>query len=432
MPHKVLIVDDDRDFNQLLTSVFVQGGYDAVAVQDASSALERTARDEFHMIVVDHMMPGTTGLEFLAQLRETDTRTPVVVVSGVLSDDTIRRYIKLGVGGMFSKPINIFTLLRKTSELVKKMGSSEEDSALHQLTSKGESLPFAFYSFGCKAPAAIQFANELYNHRSFRKRLLLKGPLGTHFEIICDDLRNFRGMGREELVTLHKHGDASGDNLEGILASQQRHGIEAVMLLIPDVTLLGEQDAENIKLAIEDKPPYKRIAVNTRAVFCSHRSLEELYNESHISREVYELASTDSIQVPALAKVPEDIPLMAEAILANMAIAEDQPRAQLTEEVMRYLMTRDWPGNFSDLNRVIRNARAMIGSVVITLEDIVAADQFAGNKPRKIFPYSLWQHLERCRQDYVLAILNFNNRDYDAAANMLGISPDFVRKIADS
>lgn len=430
MPSKVLIVDDDRDFNQLLTSVYVQGGYDAVAVQSAKAALDRISRDEFQLIVIDHMMPGATGLELLTQLREVDRHTPVIIVSGVLSDETIRSYIKLGVGGIFSKPINIFTLLRKTRELLLKVGS-EADGALHQLTQRSEALPFAFYSFGCKAPAAIQFAHELYNHRSFAKRLLLQGPQGTHFEMICDDLRNFRAMGREELVTLHKRGDASGDNLEGILASQQRHGIEAVMLLIPDVTLLTDKDAANISAAINNESPYKRIPVNTRAVFCCQRLLEDLYNESLICREVYELASTDKIQVPSLAKVPEDIPLMAEAILANIAISEDQPRAQLTEEVMRYLMTRDWAGNYVELNRVIRLAREMIGTHVITLEDVVAADQFGGNKPRKILPYSLQQHLQDCREDYVQAILSYNQRDYDATAKMLGLSPEFVRRIAE-
>jgi CheY-like chemotaxis protein len=118
--NKILVVDDDSDILEYLSSFLEDNGYDVSSATSASGALR--ALEEFtpDAILLDVLMPGRSGLDLLCTLR-TDPRwcdTPLVVITGsdkILQDDCQSylgtRHGVRGPDGVLGKPVDRATLL---------------------------------------------------------------------------------------------------------------------------------------------------------------------------------------------------------------------------------------------------------------------------------------------------------------------------------
>ena len=189
MPHRVLILDDDADFNSLLTDIFEQADYNVTSLMDPIEAIEACRDREYDLIVTDHKMPEMTGAAFMKAVKKVRPEVPVIMVSGYLENDTIRELISEGVGGVFLKPLNIFSLLKRTAELIEETQKLQDSSASDGEGADGEDagthLGFSFRSYPCKSGASTSFAERLYSLRNFKSTLSLIGEPGMHYRSIC-------------------------------------------------------------------------------------------------------------------------------------------------------------------------------------------------------------------------------------------------------
>ena len=192
MAYRILILDDDTDFNSLLTDIFEQADYLVTSLEDPHKAVDVFENQDFDLVVTDHKMPEMTGAEFAKIIKKMKPEVPVIMVSGYLENDTIRELIGEGVGGVFLKPLNIFSLLQRTAELIDDTKQTQQSDSLKADVAVVEnSLGFNFHSFPCKSQTTINFAERLYNLRHFASTLSLIGGSGTHFRQICEDIAGF-------------------------------------------------------------------------------------------------------------------------------------------------------------------------------------------------------------------------------------------------
>jgi len=160
MSKKILILDDDVDFNTLLTDVFNQAEYEVISSHDPQEALNLIQEQPVDVIVTDQRMPNLSGVEFFREIRSIHENLPIIMVSGYLDSDTTRDLINNGVNGIFLKPLNIFSLLKRTSELLVESETSKKRGSDDLVINESEgpeynnALGFAFQSFPCKATQA--------------------------------------------------------------------------------------------------------------------------------------------------------------------------------------------------------------------------------------------------------------------------------------
>lgn len=118
--NKVLVVDDDPDIVEYLSSFLEDNGYEVAAANDSASAHDAVARFRPDAILIDVLMPGRSGLDLLVNLRS-DPRwqnIPLVVITGsdkILQDDC-QSYLGShhgvrGPDGVLGKPVDRNTLL---------------------------------------------------------------------------------------------------------------------------------------------------------------------------------------------------------------------------------------------------------------------------------------------------------------------------------
>ncbi len=106
---KVLVVDDERANLEILLRCLLQKGHAGVAAESAEEAARALSAGTFDLVLLDHVLPGQTGMQALPKLR-TMTRAPIHIMSGYSDDDTRRDAELLGASGFLPKPIEIEAL----------------------------------------------------------------------------------------------------------------------------------------------------------------------------------------------------------------------------------------------------------------------------------------------------------------------------------
>ncbi len=100
----ILLVDDDEVFRRRLSRAFEERGYDTRTAGNYEEAVAQARHDSPELAVVDMRMPGRSGLELVQTLKEIDTSTKVVVLTGYGSIATAVDAIRLGATHYLAKP----------------------------------------------------------------------------------------------------------------------------------------------------------------------------------------------------------------------------------------------------------------------------------------------------------------------------------------
>jgi CheY-like chemotaxis protein len=106
--YRVLIVDDQREVRQLLRSAIetLEYEFDVVDVPSAEEALlEATTPDAFDLLIVDVLLPGMSGLELLARLRERNPDLSIFLITGVVDAQVRQQVADAGADAFFLKPV---------------------------------------------------------------------------------------------------------------------------------------------------------------------------------------------------------------------------------------------------------------------------------------------------------------------------------------
>ncbi|MEP7015123.1 MAG: response regulator [Verrucomicrobiota bacterium] len=101
----ILVVDDEEIISESIADALEAPHRKIVAAKDGTEALGMAAKENFDVIITDHRMPRSGGLELVRKLRDRDYEGKIVVLSGFLSEDHIGDYEELDVDQIVGKPL---------------------------------------------------------------------------------------------------------------------------------------------------------------------------------------------------------------------------------------------------------------------------------------------------------------------------------------
>ncbi len=117
---KVMLVDDEQEFATTLAERLRMRGMDTVTAFDGEDALKMISVQKPHVIVLDIMMPGMSGLQVLSRIMEISPGTPVILLTGIGSTTEGIAGMKNGAVDYLMKPLQIEELIEKIRAAVKK------------------------------------------------------------------------------------------------------------------------------------------------------------------------------------------------------------------------------------------------------------------------------------------------------------------------
>ena len=123
----VLLVDDDRELNQMLTEYLSAEEFDIVTAGDGADALELAGSEHFDLVILDVMLPSLNGFDVLRQLRRT-LSVPVIMLTACGEDNDRIFGFGLGADDYLSKPFNPKELLARMRAVLRRTNSTSNHS----------------------------------------------------------------------------------------------------------------------------------------------------------------------------------------------------------------------------------------------------------------------------------------------------------------
>ncbi|HUS69103.1 MAG TPA: response regulator, partial [Kofleriaceae bacterium] len=118
----ILVVDDDPDVCEYLQDFLTSEGYAVTVLQDPTKTLDTLKKEEFHVVVLDLMMPKLSGSELLGQIRSTDDDSAIIILTGYPSLETAQSSIRHDVSAYIRKPFQAKEFREAIERIAKKKG----------------------------------------------------------------------------------------------------------------------------------------------------------------------------------------------------------------------------------------------------------------------------------------------------------------------
>jgi two-component system, NtrC family, nitrogen regulation response regulator NtrX len=381
----ILVVDDERNIRRTLDLVLRGEGYQVVDAPSAERAAEilEGGEQRIDLALVDIMLPGMSGLELLARLRDDEAtrELPVVVISGTATLQDAVQAIKLGASDLFEKPLNRERVLvgvknaLRASELTREVAAlSAELEARRELV--GESA------------AMVRLLADVDRVAPTRASVLITGESGTGKELVSRALhkRSARARGpfvkvscaaiARELIESELFGHVKGA-FTG--ASSARRGLfdraHGGTLFLDDI---GEMDlgAQAKVLRAVQSGEMTRVGgehavhVDVRVVSATSKDLAHEVAGGRFREDLYFRLAVFPIHCPPLRERKGDVRALSEAFLAAFCKENGLKPKTMAPDVHEALARRRFPGNVRELRNVIERAAILAAGDHVTIADL--------------------------------------------------------------
>ena len=151
---RLLIIEDEESILRGLTDVFLYNGYEVESAAEGHSGLEMALSGDYHLILLDLMLPGMDGLSICDKIREVDRNLPIIMLTAKTSEEDIIQGLKLGADDYIPKPFSVGQLLARVEAVLRRSGKLHRDMKAFHLgdllidpnrltgTRDGEEIPF--------------------------------------------------------------------------------------------------------------------------------------------------------------------------------------------------------------------------------------------------------------------------------------------------
>jgi two-component system response regulator AtoC len=433
---KALVVDDERKMRRVLQMVLEKMGIEALPAESAEEALQILSTERIDLILSDLRLPGSSGLDLLGRVRESDTELPFVVLTAYGTVETAVEAMKRGAADYILKPFDVGALELTVRKALEMQQYRTDNRFLHEQVN---AVP-SFESLVGDSLAIEAVYDMIRRVAPARSAVLITGETGTGKELVARAIHNL-GSRRDRLFVPINCAAIPAELLETELFGHTRGAFTGAQdsrmgkFELADGGTLYLDEIGDMAISLQAKllrvleegvieriGANKRIPVDVRIVSSTHRDLPASIVAGHFREDLYYRLNVLHIALPALRERREDVRHLAAAFIRRFAAELGKQPATLTAEALRVLERHAWPGNVRELQNLMERA------VVLSDGPTIAASAFSGLEAAPDEPetrrddLALEPAVEEFERKLVLRALAAANDNKAQAARLLGVS----------
>lgn len=341
-----------------------------ITASSAAEGLEQVQSADPDVIILDVDLAGQSGLELFRQIKELDSRVPVIFITGHGTTATAIEAMQLGAYEYLLKPLELDQLL----DLVDRAFEISRLMKIPPVIAENAETTDAPDALVGRCPAMQTVYKAIGRVASQDVTVLILGESGTGKELVARAIYHYsrRAMGPflaincaaipdallESELFGHEKGAFTGADRRRIGKFEQCNGGTLFLDEIGDMSPLTQTKI----LRVLQGQEFERVGgnevirSNVRVVAATNRDLEKMVGEGTFRGDLFYRLNVFTIHLPALRDRGEDIPLLARHFVQRFAKELNTEVQSIADEAMQLLTQYAWPGNVREFQSVIKQA----------------------------------------------------------------------------
>ncbi|NCT96694.1 MAG: sigma-54-dependent Fis family transcriptional regulator [Comamonadaceae bacterium] len=391
----ILVVDDEPDLRTLYELTLLREGHAVTTAADLAQARECLAQQRYDVLITDMQLPDGLGLTLLRDIADSPRTEKCIVITAFGSAENAVESLKAGAFDYLTKPVDLRQLRSAVGSALRSQraplaAASERPATSNEPTRSAPPPPSGVRALARlvgQAPSIVQTKARIEKVATSMAPVLILGESGTGKELVARAVHecSHRASGPfvavncgaipENLIEAEFFGarkgaytGASADR-EGYF--QAAHGGTLFLDEIGDLPLsmqakllraIQERRVRSLGAVQED-------VVDVRLVSATHRDLPALVQAGQFRQDLYYRLNVIGLRTPALRDRPEDLPLLAQALLERLCAEAGQAVPELSPAALAWLQARELPGNVRELENLLQRALALASGPVLQPAD---------------------------------------------------------------
>jgi len=432
----IMVVDDEEIIRESLFHWFKKYGHMVESASSGFEALEKLEIHPFQLLFVDIKMPGMDGIELLEKIKQDYPDTIVVIITAYGSIESAVKAMRIGAHDYLLKPFKPeqLSLVMERISVQKKLvseynylkGRLEKIVRFDNIIGQSSAMEAVFKLIPevAQSDASILLVGETGTGKELVAKAIHAKSLRSHLPFIAINCGAIPDALLESELFGHQKGAYTG-------ATHARKGFLEVVsggtLFLDEIGEISPKMQVDLLRVLEDKKitcigSREPVEVDFRLISATRRNLEKGVEDGVFREDFYYRINVIMIEIPALRKRKDDIPLLVEHFLEKYSHETTKYVDHVTRDAIELLKRYDWPGNVRELENAIERA------VVLSKSRTLGIDDFSFMRSYTV-PISRALSLRKMEKNHIQHILEEYDWNVTRAAKILEINRVTLHKM---
>ncbi len=372
---KILIIDDEQSIRTTLKEILEYEKYDIDEAKDGEEGLMLIKKNDYDIALCDIKMPKMDGVELLEKAMELGKDIQFIMISAHGTIETAVEATKKGAYDFIQKPPDLNRMLLTIRNALDKTDLVTETKVLRKKISKAIDIVG-------ESKAITEVKEMIEKVAPTDARVLITGPNGTGKELVARWLHVKSNRSKAPMIEVncaaipselieselfgHEKGAFTSAIKQRIGKFEQANGGTLFLDEIGDMSLSAQ--AKVLRALQENKITRvggdKEKKVNVRILAATNKDLKKEIKDKKFREDLYHRLSVILIKVPSLKDRIEDIPLLVDKFLEDIAGEYGTKKKAISSAGIKLLQKSSWSGNIRELRNVIERLIIMGGAEI--------------------------------------------------------------------
>ncbi|HOZ81824.1 MAG TPA: sigma-54 dependent transcriptional regulator [Bacteroidia bacterium] len=378
---RILIIDDEKSIRHSLKEILEYENYKVDEAPDGIEGIKMAEKEKYDIIFCDIKMPRMDGIEVLENLQNKCPEVPVVMISGHGNIDTAVEAIRKGAFDFIAKPLDLNRILITVRNALDRTVLVKETKTLKRKISRTNEM------IG-ESEGIRKIKDMIDRVAPTDARVMITGSNGTGKELVARWIHEKSSRNNmplievncaaipSELIESELFGHEKGAFTSAIKTRsgkfEQANGGTIFLDEIGDMSLSAQ--AKVLRALQENRITRvggeKDFPVDVRIIAATNKDLKSEIEKNNFREDLYHRLSVILIHVPALDDRREDIPVLTNYFLKEIADEYKSPAKEIAPDAIEQLQKKNWTGNIRELRNVVERL-VILGGKTITKDDVI-------------------------------------------------------------
>ncbi|HEA65737.1 MAG TPA: sigma-54-dependent Fis family transcriptional regulator [Desulfobacterales bacterium] len=444
----ILIVDDEKNYPLILSSVLEDEGFETLTANSGQAALEILKSSDVDLVLTDMKMPVMNGIQLLEKIKDKDPDLPVIMMTAHGTVEKAVEAMQKGAYNYVLKPFDnerLILFVNKANAMYRVI--KENRRLRHDIESR-----YSFENIIGKSKKMQDVFEMIQKVAPVTANVLIEGKSGTGKELVAKAIhfnsprhdKPFIAVSCSALAENLLESELFGHEKGAFTGAASMHKgrfevADSGTLFLDEIGELSQNLQVKLLRVLQDKivervGGSRPISVNIRLIVATNKTLKEEVRQGRFREDLFYRINVIHISLPPLRERQEDIRLLVDHFIEKYTNERKSapPITGVEQEVDRLLIEYSWPGNVRELENVIERAMILCTGNTISTNDLpkdfkenINDTKFLDGIPESA---KLDETIALMEKKMIKRALNLTNHVQSNAADLLGIGKSGLNK----